>query len=203
MVSTRTVPGMLEEAIRHLLQCEADVLEADLLADDIERHVAEAVVHRPHDAGQHRAVADAGVEHPHRGRPRVEVRELFGNAVRDFPLLAAGIDEQQIFLPVVEEAEIALRVVRCRPRRSWRRRDGSWRRRWLRPHGNVRCRRTCSDHATWRMSGHEAMDAVECVCGDAAAVAQPGGELAVIHGPASECGFGEACLPAIVGDLLE
>ena len=38
------------------------------------------------------------------------MRELFGDAMRYFPFLAAGIDEQQIFLPVVEEAEIALRV---------------------------------------------------------------------------------------------
>ena len=38
------------------------------------------------------------------------MRELFGDAVRDLPFLAAGIDEQQIFLPVVEEAEIALRI---------------------------------------------------------------------------------------------
>ena len=30
--------------------------------------------------------------------------------LRDHPLLAAGVDEQQIFLPIVEEAEIALRV---------------------------------------------------------------------------------------------
>ena len=102
---------MLEEAIRHFLQRQPHVLEADLLADGVERHVREAVVHGAHHPHQHRAVADAGVEHAHRRRPRMDVHELFGDAVRHLPLLAAGVDEQQIFLPVVEEAEIALRVV--------------------------------------------------------------------------------------------
>ena len=41
----------------------------------------------------------------------MDVHQLLGNAVRHLPLLAAGVDEEQIFLPVVEEAEIALRVV--------------------------------------------------------------------------------------------
>ena len=67
---------MLEEAVRHLLQGEADVLEADLLADHVERHVRKAVVHRAHHAQQHGAVADAGVEHAHRRRARMDVGEL-------------------------------------------------------------------------------------------------------------------------------
>ena len=101
---------MLEEAVRHFLQRQPHVLEADFLADHVERHVGEAVVHRAHHARQHRAVADAGVEHANRRRARMQVRKLFGDAVRHFPFFAAGIDEQQIFLPVVEEAEIALRI---------------------------------------------------------------------------------------------
>ena len=109
---------MLEEAVRHLLQGEADVLEADLLADRVERHVREAVVHRAHHARQHRAVADAGVEHAHRRRARMDVAELERDAARHHPLLRAGVDEQQIFLPVVEEAEIALRVGRARRMRD-------------------------------------------------------------------------------------
>ena len=40
--------GMLEKAVGHLLQREADVLEADFLADDVERHRSEAAVHRAH-----------------------------------------------------------------------------------------------------------------------------------------------------------
>ena len=35
---------MLEEPVRHLFEREPDVLEADLLADDVERHGREAVV---------------------------------------------------------------------------------------------------------------------------------------------------------------
>ena len=101
---------MLEEAVRHFLQRQPDIFETDFLADDVERHVREAVVHRAHHPHQHGAVADAGIEHAHRRRPRMQMGELFGDAVGDLPFLAAGIDEQQIFLPVVEEAEIALRV---------------------------------------------------------------------------------------------
>jgi hypothetical protein len=47
------------------------------------------------------------------------------------------------------------------------------------------------------------MDAVERVGGDAPAIAQPGGELAVIDGAAPEGRFGEAGLAAIVRDFLE
>ena len=108
---------MLDETVRHLLQGEADVLQADLLADDVERHGGEAVVHRAHHPRQHGAVADAGVEHAHRRRARMDVGELERDAVGDHPLLAAGVHEQQIFLPVVEEAEIALRVGLARFRR--------------------------------------------------------------------------------------
>ena len=38
----------------------------------------------------------------------MDVGELEADAVGDLPFLRAGVDEQQIFLPVVEEAEIAL-----------------------------------------------------------------------------------------------
>ena len=104
---------MLGEAVRHLLHGQPDVLEADLLADDIERRVREAVVHRAHHAQQHGAVADAGVEHPQRRRARMDVGEFQRDAVGHHPLFAAGVDEQQILLPVVEEAEVALRIGRA------------------------------------------------------------------------------------------
>jgi hypothetical protein len=42
------------------------------------------------------------------------------------------------------------------------------------------------------------MDAIERVGGDAAAIAQPRRELAVIHCAAAESGFGEPGLPAII-----
>ena len=53
------------------------------------------------------------------------------------------------------------------------------------------------------MGSHEAVDAIKRVGGDAAAVAQPRGELAVIDGAAAESGFGKARLPAIVGNFLK
>ena len=189
---------MLEEAVRHFLQREPHVLEADLLADRVERHVRKTVVHGAHHAHQHRAVADAGVEHPHRRRPRMDVDELFGDAVRDFPFLAAGVDEQQIFLPVVEEAEIALRVARFSRRRGGRRRQRRGQPRVSRGRSMIVGRCPCAG-----LRRHEAVDAVERVGGDAAAVAQPRGELAVVDRAAAERGFGEAGLPAIVGDFLE
>ena len=75
-------------------------------------------MHRAHHAREHRAVADAGVEDADCRRARVQMRKLLGDAVRHLPLFAAGVDEQQIFLPVVEEAEIALRVRLARTMRG-------------------------------------------------------------------------------------
>ena len=102
---------MLEEPVRHLLEAEAHVLDRDLLAHDVERHRREAPVHLPHDPGEHRAVAHACVEHPERRRPRVDVPELQPRALRHRPLLAAGVDEHQVLLAVVVEAEGAPLVV--------------------------------------------------------------------------------------------
>ena len=101
---------MLEETVRQFLQRQADVFEADFLADDVERRVRIAVVHGAHHARQHAAVADAGIEYAQRRRARMKVWQFLRDAVRDHQLFAAGIHEQQIFLPVVEKAEIALRI---------------------------------------------------------------------------------------------
>src|SRR5271169_2261779 len=139
------------------------------------------------------------------------MRKLFGDAVRYFPLLAARVDEQQIFLPVVEEAEIALRVAARLSRGRWRRArltGGGLRCKWLQRRSGGRSRFAGSfNHdwtwPLWRMSSHEAMDAIKCVGCDTAAVAQPRGKFAVIHGPASKRGLCEARLPAIVRDFLE
>ncbi len=132
------------------------------------------------------------------GGLRMNMRELFGDAVRDLPFLAAGIDEQQIFLPVVEEAEIALRIAGLARRGRAAERGGRSSR-----HGGGRggCRdmdggishalrmRPRDDRralAKRRMRRHEAVDAVERVGGDAAAVAQPRRELAVVDRAAAE-----------------
>ena len=69
-------------------------------------------MHLAHDAGQHGAVAHAGVEHAHRGRLGMQVAQLHADAAGDHLLLAAGVDEQQVLLPVVEEAEVARRSCR-------------------------------------------------------------------------------------------
>ena len=98
---------VLVEAVGHLVERQPRVLEADLLADHVERQGRQAPVHLAHDAGQHGAVAHAGVEHAHRRRLGMEVGELHADAARDHLLLAAGVDEQQVLLPVVEEAEVA------------------------------------------------------------------------------------------------
>ena len=103
---------VFEEPVGHLLQREPDILEADLLADHIERHGRRAVVHGAHHAREHGAVADAGIEHAHRRRARMDVGEFQPDALADHPFFAAGVDEQQILLPVVEETEIALRIAR-------------------------------------------------------------------------------------------
>src|SRR5258707_7897012 len=129
---------MFDEAVGHLVKREADIFQADLLADDIKWRGRKAVVHRAHHTRQYRAVADAGVEHTHRRRTWMNVGELEIDARCDLPFLRAGVHEQQIFLAVVEETKIALRVVSGESRNDgWRRRVFDMhhsRRRWLGQH---------------------------------------------------------------------
>ena len=96
---------MFEQPVGHLLQHQPHVLVADLLGHGVERHGGKARMQRPHHPRQHGAVADAGVEDPQRRRRRLQIAEFERNPVGDLGLLAAGRDEQQIFLPVVEEPE--------------------------------------------------------------------------------------------------
>src|SRR5258708_23558645 len=115
---------MFDEAVGHLVKREADIFQAELLADDIKWRGRKAVVHRAHHTRQYRAVADAGVEHTHRRRTWMNVGELEIDARCDLPFLRAGVHEQQIFLAVVGETKIALRVVRGESRSDGRRRRG-------------------------------------------------------------------------------
>src|SRR5882672_8561859 len=46
----------------------------------------------------------------------MDVDQLLPNTVGHNPLLAAGVHKQQVFLPVIEKAKIALRVLRQRLR---------------------------------------------------------------------------------------
>src|SRR5262245_46416723 len=101
---------MLVEPVGELLQGEANILEADFLADDVERVVGVAVPHRSHDSGEDRSIADTGIEQPQRWRARVDVGEFLRNTVSDDLLFAAGVDEQKVLLAVVEEAEAVLSV---------------------------------------------------------------------------------------------
>src|SRR4029079_6146243 len=53
------------------------------------------------------------------------------------------------------------------------------------------------------VAGHETTDSVESLGGDAAPVAKPAGELAVVDRAPAEGGLGQARLPAIIGNLLQ
>src|SRR5262249_3499790 len=120
--------------------------------------------------------------------------ELERNAAGDHPFFAAGADEEEILLPVVEEAEVALRIALAGWCRRHRRRRGP------------RLARALDDGGTGRRRAvvlHETADAIERLGGDAAAVAQPPGELAVVDGAAAEGRFRKAAMPAVVGDLLQ
>jgi hypothetical protein len=102
---------MLAEAIGQLLETETHVLEADFLGDREHRHRREQAVRGAQQPCEHGAVAHAGVEYVQRRRGRAHVLEFLGGATRDRGLLVAGIDEREVFLPVVVEAE---RGRRCR-----------------------------------------------------------------------------------------
>src|SRR3954447_8633863 len=99
---------MLEEAVRHFLQRKTHVLEADLLADDVEWSGREAIMGGAQDAQQHRPVAHPRIEYAQRWRSRVNIGKLQAHPARHDPLLAAGVHEEEIFLPVIEKAAVAL-----------------------------------------------------------------------------------------------
>src|SRR5262249_56825073 len=68
------------------------------------------------------------------------------------------------------------------------------------------CARALEDGGTRRrgpVGAQEAAGAVEWLGGDAAAVAQPRGELAVIDGAPAEGRFRKAAVATIVGDFLQ
>src|SRR6516164_351025 len=192
---------MLDKTIRHLMQREANVLQADFLADDIEGRGREPVVHRAHHAREHRPVTDAGVEHAHRWRPRMDIGELKAHPRSNFPLLRASVHEEQILLPVVKETKIALRVVAGEP--------GSDRWHGCRFHDRQNSRRrrleqkAAARGSAVRIARHEGMDAIERVGRDTSAVAQTACELAVVDRTAAEGRFGEPPRPAKLADLLE
>ena len=98
---------MLEQPVRDLVQRQPDILKAELFAGDIERHMGKLAVHRAQYARQHGSVADASVEYPKCGGPGVDAGKLQRHPLGNHPFFAAGMDEQQVFLPVLEKPEIA------------------------------------------------------------------------------------------------
>ena len=87
--------------------------------------------------------------------------------LRDHPLLAAGMDEQQVFLPVLEEAEIAAGVA------------------LLRRHFEAARRRQPARHRGRDIG----LDAIQRIDGDALALAQAMHQLAVIDRAAAKGRF--------------
>ena len=99
-----------------------------------------------------------------RARAGMDAGKLQRHAVRDHSLLAAGVNEQQVFLPVLEEAEIAAGVA------------------LLRHHFEPAHRRQAA-----RGRGRDIrLDPLQRVDGDALALAQAMHQLAVVDGPPSE-----------------
>src|SRR5262249_43374811 len=162
-----------------------------LLGDDVERHGRKARMQRPHHPRQHGAVADAGIEHAQRRRRWLEVRKLERDAVGDLGLLAAGRDEQEIFLPIVEEAEARRRDARRSCAGGGRRRRG----------GGTIAVGLCRP-----MFAQVGADLVERAGRDLGAVAKPRDQFAVVDNEPPEsrfCGSGRATkFPDLAEDLF-
>src|SRR5260370_11000015 len=88
----------------------------------------------------------------------MDAAELQPDPLSDHPLFAAGMDEQQVFLPILEESEIAAGVA------------------LLRRDFEAARRRYPARHR----GGDIGLDAVEGVDGNALTLAQPVDQLAVV-----------------------
>src|SRR5262249_13520474 len=134
-------------------------------------------------------------------RPRMDIGEFEAHPRGYFPLLRAGVHEEQILLPVVEETEIALRIVADQP--------GSDRRHGCRFHDWQNSRRRRLEQkaaARWsavRIARHEGADTIERVGRDTPAVAPTTGALALVDPRRAEGRFGEPPRAANLADLLE
>ena len=189
---------VLGEAVGHLFQAQADVLDADLLGDDEERHRRETPMHAAHQPRQHRAVAHAGVEHPERRRPRMDVGELHAGALGHHRLFVTGVDEHQVLLAIVVEAEGPLAA----GARLGGGLDGGDR---AGHRGGARrpSLKTVGGSAGRRIIVHAGAQAGDGLYGDALAIAQAAHELAVVHGAAPEGGLGEPATLAIGLDFAD
>jgi len=68
-------------------------------------------VHLANDTRENRTVANTRVEEANRGLLRFDQVQFACNALGHHPLFRAGVDEQQIVLPVVIKAKILSRII--------------------------------------------------------------------------------------------
>src|ERR1700730_412268 len=140
-----------------------------------------AAMHRSQHSRQHGAVADAGVEQAQRWGPGMDAGKFQRHPFRDHPLFAASMDEQQVFLAVLEKPEIASGIAFF----GW----------------NLK---TVRRRQPARRRGRDiGLDAVQRIDGDAFALAQAMHQLAVIDGAAAKGRFGHVGLAAEFGDLAQ
>src|SRR6185437_6159648 len=143
-------------------------------------------------------------------RVRMNIGELERDALRHHTFFAAGVDEEQIFLAIVVEAEIlVLRHIarwgaRSRYRRGWARRgsrmdDGVRRVR----HGQRRDRTAMLGRAALLLAIDESAYALDRLIAHPAAETQPAHQLAVIHREPAESRFGHADAAAKSRNLRE
>jgi hypothetical protein len=173
---------MLNKSINHFSQCKTHVLEADLLAHDIERHGGITVVHGAHDACQNASIANARIKDAQGWRSRINISQFLRDSIGYLPLLAAGVNEKKVFLAVVVKEKILIRVdlaARRQGREIWRRAPG-------------RAQRQRHSAFALLVTGHERVDLVERIGRDPTAVSQSRHQLSVIDGRAAECGFGKS-----------
>src|SRR5205085_8446429 len=130
----------------------------------------------------------------HRRWPRMNLAELESHPARDHVLLAAGVDEQEILLAIVEETEIAFRIGLLRRQRRALWRAGVDERQQLR-------RRIAG--AARAVLFNEVVDARERLRRDARAVAQARDEFAVVHRAAAERRLGHPGAPADIRDAAK
>ena len=96
---------MLEEAVRRFLSVSR-TSSRPIPCRPRRTACGRTVVHGAHHSRQHRAVADAGVEHANRRRARMQVRQLFGDPVRHFHFLLQVLTNSRYFCRLSKKREL-------------------------------------------------------------------------------------------------
>ena len=183
---------MLEEPVGHLLERQPHVLEADLLADDVERHRGKAVVHRAHHARRARC---------RRRRRRRRCEPPAGAAVCSPSSIATRCATTAFSEQVLTNSRYFWRLSKKRKLRC----SGTW---MPAPvpalHGRSALGgATDEQRPPARIGGDVRAHALECRRRDASAFAQAVDEFAVVDGQPPEGRFGDAVLSAVVGDFAQ